>query len=278
MRLPQSLLFAMLATVISLPAQAQDNHLSIKPVRQETPVWCWISVGEMAFKHYGLPNANPYGLYQCGIVGVAAVQGLVRPICNYDCGQCVEPAGSSRRLVQLLEGYPDVLRRSGASQVQVEAYHTRRPISKEAIIVEIDAENPIIAGISPGSDLKYNGSTADHVALIVGYEDNANTVLINDPYPYPYGQNPYLRAGATELRPLQYAIEYDKFRNVLNWTETITLASFEEDDGDDAAGLPSYCCTPSGRLGPYQNHSVSEGGRCFGTHPSYGIVVGSACY
>lgn len=58
-----------------------------------------------------------------------------------------------------------------------------------------------------------------------------------------------------------------------------------EEDADAPSGgrgsrrrLPSYCCTPAGRLGPYANPSVPEGGSCFGTHPMYGPVYGRACY
>jgi len=43
------------------------------------------------------------------------------------------------------------------------------------------------------------------------------------------------------------------------------------------AALPSFCCTPAGKLGPYPNPGVPVGGACTGTTP-YGIVYGQACY
>jgi hypothetical protein len=47
--------------------------------------------------------------------------------------------------------------------------------------------------------------------------------------------------------------------------------------------LPSYCCTPVGRLGPYPNPgpdgiAVNAGQLCHGTHPMYGPVGGQACH
>lgn len=47
--------------------------------------------------------------------------------------------------------------------------------------------------------------------------------------------------------------------------------------------LPAFCCTPAGRLGPYPNPGpngipVGPGEPCYGTHPLYGAVTGSACF
>src|SRR5689334_6854940 len=44
-------------------------QLVVAPVQQETEVWCWLAVGEMVFRYYGLPSVNGFGDYQCGIVG-----------------------------------------------------------------------------------------------------------------------------------------------------------------------------------------------------------------
>jgi hypothetical protein len=45
-------------------------------------------------------------------------------------------------------------------------------------------------------------------------------------------------------------------------------------DDDD---FPQYCCTNVGRLGPYKNDSVQEGGRCYGTKNGR-RYEGTACY
>lgn len=51
----------------------------------------------------------------------------------------------------------------------------------------------------------------------------------------------------------------------------------------ETQALPSYCCTPVGRLGPYPNPGpngigVPEGGPCYGTHPFFGMQTGQACF
>jgi hypothetical protein len=43
-------------------------------------------------------------------------------------------------------------------------------------------------------------------------------------------------------------------------------------------GLPNYCCTPVGKLGPYPNPNVPEGGACFGTAWNGLRYQGRACY
>lgn len=46
--------------------------LPVPPRYQETPVWCWVAVGEMVFRYYGIPNMNGPGNYQCGVIGALA--------------------------------------------------------------------------------------------------------------------------------------------------------------------------------------------------------------
>jgi hypothetical protein len=43
--------------------------------------------------------------------------------------------------------------------------------------------------------------------------------------------------------------------------------------------LPTFCCTPAGRLGPYPNPgTILEGDRCYGTTSTGVTVFGLACY
>jgi len=42
-------------------------------------------------------------------------------------------------------------------------------------------------------------------------------------------------------------------------------------------GYPKYCCTDAGKLGPYDNDSVPEGGACYGTKNGQ-RYEGTACY
>ena len=53
--------------------------------------------------------------------------------------------------------------------------------------------------------------------------------------------------------------------------------SGQSESQDRQRGLPQYCCTPAGKLGPYRNDSVPEGEACYGT--ANGMrYEGIACY
>jgi hypothetical protein len=41
---------------------------------------------------------------------------------------------------------------------------------------------------------------------------------------------------------------------------------------------PQYCCTPSGRLGPYPNNKIPVGQKCQGVLPNGTPMVGQACF
>lgn len=41
--------------------------------------------------------------------------------------------------------------------------------------------------------------------------------------------------------------------------------------------FPMFCCTPSGKYGPFQNNSIPVGGSCY-TNTQFGVVYGQACY
>jgi hypothetical protein len=260
-------------------ALAQSNDLVIDPVEQRSPYWCWLAVGEMVFEHYGVPDVNPAGIFQCGIVGVIALHGLADRRCNRECRYCPEPAGTASRLTQMLELYPRVLRGDGYFDGTVDATHRRSPLSRSSVVNEIDIGNPVIAGITPGRNLGAFRGGAAHVALIVGYYDDGDTLIVNDPYPYQtVGWDPYRAAGARQTRYLQYEIDYDDFRRNLNWTESwLVEASRDDGDLDDDDGLATYCCTNIGRLGPYPP-GIGEGQACYGTHPVFGQAFGRACY
>jgi hypothetical protein len=42
-----------------------------------------LTVGEMVFTYYQVPNLNPHGFYQCGIIGT-----LLPALCGLDCTRC----------------------------------------------------------------------------------------------------------------------------------------------------------------------------------------------
>ena len=202
-----------------LTANAVDAELSIPPVAQRTPVWCWVAVGEMVFEHFGVPNVNPVGNYQCGIIG--ALAGPYHP-CWSDCGRCVVPAGTPQNITNMLFQYPRIAGQLTRQSIDgVRSRRVLRALTDEQVREELDNDRPIIAGINPSG---VAGPFAQHVALIIGYEDVDDQLIltVNDPYPYQFVGNrfdPYLRAGG-EGSGGQYRINYNNFRRGLSWSES----------------------------------------------------------
>jgi hypothetical protein len=62
----RSLIVMMAATLIfgHTAARAVSEKLNIPPIPQNTAVWCWLAVSEMALRYHGVPNTNPAGIYQ----------------------------------------------------------------------------------------------------------------------------------------------------------------------------------------------------------------------
>jgi hypothetical protein len=204
-----------LAIAVLCPLLAAED-LSIGPVQQDTPEWCWLAVGEMIFTYYDIPNLNPAGLYQCGVVGV-----MVGGPCALDCRFCSNvPAGSVEMIRRMITGYPQFarsyLRNSGIKRL--DARVATRALTADEIKDEIGAGRPIIAGISP------TGSGAfgpQHAVLIVGYDGDDDTMdlIVNDPFPYGVF-SPYEAAGGEGGRG-QFTIGYMKFRSRLRWTQSV---------------------------------------------------------
>jgi hypothetical protein len=213
-------------TLLAAPYRATfAGNLGIKPVIQKTPVWCWLAVGEMVFKYYGVPNVNPAGIYQCGIIG--SLVGVYHP-CNRDCSLCEQPARSLQNIQIMLRTYPVTASQANpylsVPPLRSESKYTY--LSEAEIRTDIDDESPIIAGINP-SGFATPGSS-QHVALIVGYEQTKGKLIltVNDPFPFDLGtfnrmQNPYVAAGGTSNGDGSYEIEYGRFRRGLQWNTTI---------------------------------------------------------
>ena len=241
-------------------AMAQQRVLDrIVPVRQATHVWCWLAVGEMVFRHYGIQpvNFSPNdGAYQCGIVGSLAYNPPQMHPCTVDCRYCTVPAGDARGMQRMLDLYPI---RAGSPALTSTYYASA--MSMRDIMREIDTGNPVIIGISPSGRPPFYAS--EHVALIAGYDLGRNAVLVHDPYPFDGGwADPYLRAGAQRVGDLSYWVRLDMLLGPLQWRETFTVRY-------RARSMPRYCCNAHGRFGPYEN-PVS-------THPGTGLGLGEAC-
>src|SRR3954468_23365556 len=198
MKKPQTLLLCaiVLATVVlNVPAPARNHRkvvstssvklthpaeqLSISPVAQETPEWCWLAVGQMIFEHFNIRNVNPAGDYQCGIVAFwGAVQtpyGWQGP-CMANCYRCPMPAGSFDTIRAMLNQYPRL-----AGDAPLVFRSSASPITTAVIKEEIDNDRPLLIGITPsGARLP----VSQHVALIVGYEETEDQfqVIVNDPF------------------------------------------------------------------------------------------------
>ncbi len=196
--------------------------LNIAPVVQQTEVWCWAASTEMVLRHYGLPNLNGFGNYQCGVV--AAWFGGQ---CLVDCFSCVSTIGSMSQIRTLIDGYGNFARAIGVGSRVLQSTLVFRALTPTEIALEIGAGRPIVVGINPqgGAPLPNIGQ---HVAVIVGYDyrDSHQDVLVNDPFPYlsfSYSTQvaPYVRAGGELVRPGQYRISIASLIANLAWANTI---------------------------------------------------------
>ena len=199
-----------------------DDLLPIPPVVQQTEVWCWAAVSEMALVYYEYDSINPAGQFQCGVVA------LLGGVCNTNCFSCVTGIGTLPNLVLALQAYQQIAQRLGAAGYSFNS-HVGGPLSPAQIRTEIDDGDPIIAGINPsGMGRFYPPGIGEHVALIIGYASPGRTfkLVVNDPYPYVYaGYDPYLNWGAIMIEPGQYLINYETFLTKLIYKDSIYFSS-----------------------------------------------------
>ena len=267
------LLLALFAPFMTARAGSQ---LDIDPQFQETPEWCWVTVGEMVFRYYGVADINPVGNFQCGIIA------LLGPACNMNCGNCVVPAGRLATIRNMLVQYSQTASAMTHTSTYVHALATERALSMDDIKDEIDANRPIVAGVSPSGNPPSVGS--EHVALIVGYD--GSDVIVNDPFPYDrvFPTDPYTAAGGHELKEGQYQIDRDTFVARLKWRESVydircsgsdceedshstSSAERERSDADNDSNQQEYgrsCQTSYGRCGPFYNQpALPLGAACW---------------
>ncbi len=215
----QILLISLLLGMFVFPTPIRAEKLRIPPVAQESPVWCWVTVGEMVFRYNDVPNINPGGDYQCGIIGARFGPATV---CWNNCRACQVPAGNPSEITRMLREYPPFAGRVTNQRISGLVYsHTPSAITKAQIKREIDEGRPVIVGISPGGG---SSAVSAHVALVIGYDENDEGLIltVNDPFPYQYvppRTDPYLRAGGAGGEG-QYTIDFDTFRRQLSWRET----------------------------------------------------------
>lgn len=270
---------------IFLVSAARAGELSIEPVYQRTPMWCWAAVGEMIFRHYGVANINPGGDFQCGILA------LLHPVCNQNCYNCPVPAGSLSTMNNMLTQYPSFAGRVTRTSTRVSTSPRSSRLTLAEVRAEIDAGRPIVAGISPSG---YNVSNvSQHVALIVGYD--GNDLIVNDPFPFGtryFNGDPYEAAGGAAVARGQYRIPYRQFVERLQWRESIYRIRCSgpdcagSDASDDRPAPPEpyrqrseiqygrSCRTPVTRCGPFYNQPAQPlGSACWCATP-YGPSQG----
>ena len=239
--------------------------LDIDPIFQQTPLWCWAAVGEMVFRYYNVGNVNPAGNFQCGIIA------LLHPVCNQNCGSCVVGAGNLSTMDNMLTRYPVVAAQVTGSGSRISTLTRQTPLTQDGVETEIDAGRPVVAGISP-SGYQVNG-VSQHVALIVGYEDDE--VIVNDPFPFgprTFTGNPYLLNGGEQLAQGQYQIPLDRFTTRLRWRETIYRIRCS---GRDCDGSGPSAPTPEPQLG---RSCQTQYGTCGPFYNQPALPIGSACW
>lgn len=200
-------------------AHAYTETLPISPRAQQTPVWCWAASIEMVFTHYGVPNLNPAGNMQCGIVAT------LHPQCAYNCASCIVSGGTTANMAMSMQQYRVWVHQAGMYFPDI-AFDLSGRLSFSDIADSIDQGNPMIAGISPsGMGQFYPPTMSEHAVVIIGYDDEMESVIVNDPYPYPYGADPYGRSGGRMLQPGRYEVRYREFVQILGYKDTIVFFS-----------------------------------------------------
>jgi hypothetical protein len=200
-----------------------EETLPIAPVTQATAVWCWLATGEMIHRYFNSPNVNPAGNYQCGMVGI-----LYPFQCSASCLNCVVSASSFAVVNDMIVRYPlEVRRLANMPATLLQTRVEDRSLSFDEVKSEIDGGRPILVALNP-SGFRVSNQISEHVALIVGYGEyeKANTLIVNDPWPYEVGifqgtPDPYQSAHGIELLNNQYEIEFDRFTSRLAWGQTI---------------------------------------------------------
>lgn len=207
------------------PPPATATTLPIAPSMQETPVWCWAASAEMVFQYYGLPNLNPAGDYQCGIVAAAFSSSY--PACLSDCTVCSFPVGPMTNEQQIINGYGPFLRSYGISSRVLSSTLVFRALTTGEIADEISAGRPVVIGIAPSGGVALPNAS-QHIAVLVGYDYSGGqqSAIVNDPFPfhlYPYSQypNPYLAAGGMAVGAGRYHVPYHALVISLGWANTI---------------------------------------------------------
>jgi hypothetical protein len=206
------------ATLPASPVVPAQRTLSITPIAQNTPEWCWLASGQMMFQYYQVPQVNPIN-FQCGIIGV--FEGVGTP-CYFNCQFCYFGAGSGQNVALMLQTYTRIATNGLHS---MSGQFIALPLTFSQLQQQIAAGKPFIAGINPGQTAALFGQS-EHAVVVIGYDTSlgSSLVIVNDPLPYALAgyPDPYLLAGGRLLQPGQYLISYDALVQGLLWNTTVT--------------------------------------------------------
>lgn len=201
---------------------AKWEQIGIAPIFQLAPMWCWATCGEMVFRYYKVPNKNPGGIYQCGLIGY-----MLGGACNLNCAICSMVGAPGAAFIQKM--IKDYSAFASDNKIKLSSKHKNSALSFDDIKIEINAKRPIIAGINTSG---INKKMTEHVAVVIGYNENkvkqkdgkektCQYIKVNDPFPFNlFGQNPYVKAGGKQSAEGQYEILYDDFVKKLVWKES----------------------------------------------------------
>ena len=206
---------------VTPPTPTGKATLQIRPAIQQTRVWCWAAVSEMTLRHYRYGTINHVGDYQCGIVA------LLGGICDLNCYVCETGIPNIQSLAVILQRYQQIATRFGVGGRRFQE-RTGGRLSPNSIAHEIDSGRPVMAVINTSrAGIVYPPGFGEHISLIVGYRTQGGVfrVVVNDPFPYLlFGNDPFLNAGASLLRPGQYLINYEAFVSQLNYSYSISFS------------------------------------------------------
>jgi hypothetical protein len=217
----RSLAYAISVGAIWVAGSAQSADLNITPIAQQSPEWCYAASSAMILDYLGVPDINPGGDYQCGVVGARGGP------CSADCRWCAyEGGGTSSQIAAIIRNYIAIARARFGYTDHISISVGGR-LSKDEIKDNIDSNHPIFAGISPTTG-GFPGCVgcSEHAVVIEGYngdpDDDDFTVIVNDPYPPTYPM--WVNFGGQELIPGQYEIEYDVFVQRLHYANSILFS------------------------------------------------------
>lgn len=216
---------------------AKGAWLDVPPVYQATPMWCWLTAGEMLFEYYGvLPRGSFGGYSQCQIMQTIYLGSANYRACAANCNACTMLGGSSSREVQgMIVDFPHRLATLTQRRVPRLFAATASAVKSAEVAMELEGGHPLVAAISPSQGANLLPSMgpfapAQHVVLIVGYIEVKGRIWyrINDPFPYVAQRQPipYVALGGlvhvtpTSPGTIAYWITDAALRTGLNWSET----------------------------------------------------------